>query len=69
MIASKNYIEDLCENFDICDFTAREAPTDAFIQWYQDNKEEYIDGVALKEFDVQSVMDFFEDDLSSMYEN
>ena len=69
MIAEKSYIEELCEEFEICDYTARETPPEAFIKWYQDHKDEAIDGIALKEFDVLSIMDFFEDDLSCMYED
>ena len=69
MIASKKYMEDLCARFDICYFLLRETTTEAFMQWYQDNKEEYINGIPLKNFDVLSVIDFFEDDLSCMYEN
>lgn len=39
MIATKEYMTELCNKFDICCYTAREAPTEAFIQWYNDWKE------------------------------
>ena len=68
MIATKEYMTELCNKFDIIIFTARQVPTEAFIQWYNDHKDKTASwGNDLSMFDVESAVDYFDKDLLSLY--
>lgn len=68
MIATKEYMQKLCNKFDVIIFTARQAPTEAFIQWYNDWKEHNAGEIQLSRFDVLSVLDYFDEDLQKLWE-
>jgi len=68
MIAAQEYMTSLCNKFDICCYTAREAPTEAFIQWYNDHRHKYAGDIELRRFDVLSVLDYFDEDLQQLWE-
>ena len=68
MIATKEYMQKLCNKFDVTCYSAREASTEAFIQWYNDWKEHKAGEIQLSRFDVLSVLDYFDEDLQQLWE-
>lgn len=67
MIATKEYMTELCNKFDITCYCAREAPAEAFIQWYNDWKEHNAGDIQLSRFDVESVVSYFDEDLQQLW--
>lgn len=81
MIATKEYIHALQEKYDFGCFSTRETPPEAFVEWYNDHKWscagtrnvkfknfEAVQKIFLKDYDLDSVIDFFRKDLEAMYD-
>ena len=67
MIATTEYMFELCNKFNITIYTARESPTEAFIQWYNDNKDKCYGKIRVGDFDAETVFDLFDDDLNTLW--
>ena len=68
MIATKEYMQELCNKFDVVVYTANEATTEMFIQWYNDHKHKYAGDIELCRFELEYVLDYFDKDLLSLDE-
>ena len=67
MIATKEYMIELYNKFDITVYTSREAPTEAFIQWYNDHKDKKDGVLRLDSMDVESALMCFDEDLNELW--
>lgn len=67
MISTKDFLEKLCVKYNVSDYTVNEMPVEAFIEWYNKNKDKSIDGIQLSQFDLQSVINIFDEELQTLY--
>lgn len=67
-VASREFMLALCEKHEILTYSTCEVNTAAFIEWYGAHKDKNIGIAKLGEFDLDSVISFFRNDLEELYE-
>ena len=64
MIATKEFLEKFVNENNIdCLLGANEISTEKFIKWFDEVKDNEINGIHIKQFDVVSAIELFEQDL------